>query len=324
MKRRAARPILTLGLAALVAIATFDAADARRGGSFGSRGMRTFDAPRATQTAPNQTAPVQRSMTVPNKAATPAQAPAANPAAPAPARRGMFGGMGGGLLAGLAAGGLLGFLLGNGFGGFNEGFMQTLMQVALIGGVIALLMMLFRRRAAPKPASAGYQREAAGAAPHPGFEMFGSSRPSPAPTPAPQGPAIEIGLVQSDRDAFERLLSEIQDAFGAEDYAALRERTTPEIMSYLSEELSQNATQGRRNAVSGTRLLQADIAEAWREGAVEYVTAAMRYESIDLMLDRQTGAVLEGDPDAPTQTTELWTFVRQDGASWKLSAIQDA
>jgi predicted lipid-binding transport protein (Tim44 family) len=95
-------------------------------------------------------------------------------------------------------------------------------------------------------------------------------------------------------------------------------------MSYLSEELSQNATQGRRNQVTGTRLLQADVGEAWREDGDDYATAALRYESIDVMTDRNSGAVLEGDPNTPTQTTELWTFTRQAGLPWKLSAIQEA
>jgi predicted lipid-binding transport protein (Tim44 family) len=94
-------------------------------------------------------------------------------------------------------------------------------------------------------------------------------------------------------------------------------------MSYLAEELSQNATHNRRNDVSRTRLLRSDVAEAWREGDKDYATVALNYESVDVMRDRQTGQVVEGDPDRPTQTTELWTFVRPDGGPWKLSAIQE-
>ena len=94
-------------------------------------------------------------------------------------------------------------------------------------------------------------------------------------------------------------------------------------MGYLAEELSDNATHGRRNEVSGTRLLQADVGEAWREGDTDYATAAMRYEGIDLMRDRTSGAVLSGDPNKPSQTTELWTFARHIGGPWKLSAIQE-
>ena len=95
-------------------------------------------------------------------------------------------------------------------------------------------------------------------------------------------------------------------------------------MSYLSEELSQNATQGRRNEVTDITLDQGDLAEAWREGDIDYATVAMRYTSRDIMRDRATGKVLSGDADAPSQTVELWTFVRNGGQAWKLSAIQDA
>ena len=117
---------------------------------------------------------------------------------------------------------------------------------------------------------------------------------------------------------------EIQEAFGREDYGTIREHSTPEIMSYLAEELSQNATRGVRNQVSDVQMLEGDVAEAWREGDAEYATAALRYSSRDWMVDRESGAVVEGDPNAVTETTELWTFVRQPGQAWKLSAIQEA
>ena len=137
------------------------------------------------------------------------------------------------------------------------------------------------------------------------------------------GPGWQIPITAQDQATFETLLKEIQDAFGREDYAALRERCTPEVMSYLSEELSQNATHGRRNEVTNTRLLRSEISEAWREGDADYATVALNYESADVMRDRQTGQVLQGDPSVPTVTTEVWTFVRHGGGVWKLSAIQE-
>lgn len=333
MTRQTTKLASVLGLSFILIAATAQPADARRGGSFGSRGMRTYSAPAPTRTAPQQTAPVQRSMTTPPaKGAAGSQAVAPNgasAAAGAPQRRGFLGGMGGGLLGGLVAGGLIGAMLGNGFGGLGAGLMNTLMQVALIGGGIFLLMMLFRRRQQPQAAFAGagpigFSRDATpfgGGNPNTGggfAAAFGGGAAAAAPD------VVEFQVTQTDRDAFERLLGEIQTAFGAEDYGALRSRTTPEVMSYLSEELSQNATQGRRNQVTGTRLLQADVGEAWRENGADFATAAMRYESIDVMTDRDTGAVVEGDPSTPTQTTELWTFTRQAGMPWKLSAIQEA
>ena len=329
MTRQTTKLASVLGLSVILIAATAQPADARRGGSFGSRGMRTYSAPAPTRTAPQQAAPVQRSMTTPTKGGSQAVAPNGAAAAAQPARRGFLGGMGGGLLGGLVAGGLIGALLGNGFGGLSAGMMNTLMQVALIGGGIFLLMMLFRRSQQPQAAFAGAAPAGVGsmgfgrdATPDRGhtsaFAGFGGGAAAAAPA------VTEFQVTQADRDAFERLLGEIQTAFGAEDYGALRSRTTPEVMSYLSEELSQNATQGRRNQVTGTRLLQADVGEAWREDGDDYATAALRYESIDVMTDRTTGAVLEGDPSTPTQTTELWTFTRQAGLPWNLSAIQEA
>ncbi len=129
-------------------------------------------------------------------------------------------------------------------------------------------------------------------------------------------------MQQADLDRFEHLLTEIQSAYGKEDYATLRRLTTPEAMSYLAEELGENATSGVRNSVSDVRLLQGDIAEAWREDNAEYATLAMRYSSIDAMVDRATGKLVDGDDRNPSETTELWTFVRKPGSDWMLSAIQ--
>ena len=95
-------------------------------------------------------------------------------------------------------------------------------------------------------------------------------------------------------------------------------------MSYLAEELGENATNGLKNEVRDVALLQGDLSEAWRENGMEYATVAMRYSSIDVMRDRDTGAVTKGDPDVATETVELWTFVRKPTQEWKLSAIQTA
>ncbi|RUT90824.1 TIM44-like domain-containing protein, partial [Mesorhizobium sp. M7A.T.Ca.US.000.02.2.1] len=109
-----------------------------------------------------------------------------------------------------------------------------------------------------------------------------------------------------------------------EDHAALRRAVTPEMVSYLSEELADNAQKGLRNEGTDISLLQADVAESWREADRDYATAALRYESRDVTRERATGKIVEGDEDHLTETTELWTFVRENGSNWKLSAIQQA
>jgi predicted lipid-binding transport protein (Tim44 family) len=92
------------------------------------------------------------------------------------------------------------------------------------------------------------------------------------------------------------------------------------MLSYFSEDLSENASRGLTNRVSDVRLLQGDLSEAWREGDVEYATVAMRFALTDSMVDRASGRVVEGG--SPSEVTELWTFVRARGAHWILSAIQ--
>ena len=322
-------------------------AEARRGGSFGSRGARTYSQPSQTSISPGYVGPVQRSMTAPSAGGF---TPGATTYAPTPSYGGGFQqpragfgrpGFGGGLLAGLATGGLLGAMMGHGFGGgwgggyggmgggAGLGFLSTLFQLGVIALLVWLAVRFFRRRNQPA-AAGGYasaydqgptydQGPAYGYAPAPG-SPWGAR---PATSYAPSSVPADIQVSRADEQAFERLLIEVQDAFGREDYGALRERTTPEVMSYLSEELSQNATSGRRNEVSHTRLLRSEISEAWREGDADYATVALNYESADVMRDRQTGQVLQGDPNVPTVTTELWTFVRHGGGVWKLSAIQE-
>ncbi|MGI2031268.1 Tim44 domain-containing protein [Rhizobium panacihumi] len=333
--------VAALGIA--VSLVAVDFAEARRGGSsFGSRGSRTYSAPATTNTAPGAATGINRSMT-PNtqqNAASPAGAAGAQ-AAQQQRRPGMFGGMAGGLLGGLALGGLFGMMMGNGFGGM-AGFLGMLLQIALIAGLAMLAFRFFARRQQPAGPAGGYgsQRNAhdtprggngSNGGQQPGFRIpsmgGGAAAGAAAATAAPRqaGPQTdEIGITDRDLNQFEKLLQDVQGAYGTEDYAKLRDLTTPEAMSYLAEELGENATAGVKNDVKDIQLLQGDLSEAWRENGQEYATVAMRYSSIDIMRDRNTGAVVEGDEHTPSETVELWTFVRKTAGEWKLSAIQGA
>ncbi|OJF98512.1 Tim44 domain-containing protein [Pararhizobium antarcticum] len=339
-----------LALAAVgltVMLTVVDVAEARRSGSgFGSRGTRTFQAPAVTRTAPNTATPIDRTMTQqPQGTQATGQQGLGQAARPGAQSRGMFGGFAGSMLGGLALGGLIGMMMGTGMGG-GLGFLGLLLQIALIGGAVMLAMRFFGRGRqtaaagyAPRNASgpaggaasplAGFgqgfgaqaNREASG----PGFSIpriGGGSRPEPVRQASDA--TDEIGVGADDLDTFETLLKKVQAAYAAEDYATLRALTTPEAMSYLAEELSDNATRGLKNEVRDVHLVQGDVSEAWREADAEYATVAMRYESIDVVRERATGRVVEGDPDQPSETVELWTFLRKNGAEWQVSAIQGA
>jgi predicted lipid-binding transport protein (Tim44 family) len=310
-----------LAVAAVTTMVVADA-DARPRGSMGSRGSKTFSAPPPTATAPNAASPVNRSMTQPGAATqTAARPPVQQPG-------GMFGGARG-ILGGLALGflgaGLFGMLFGGGFLSGLAGFASILgfiAQIALIAGAGYLLFRWWQRRQQPQQALAGMprdamnneqpmQRSALG-----GFGLGGGA--------AAAAPVVEPLEIQSeDFDTFERMLGEIQTAYGREDLAALRQHLTPEMLSYYAEELSENASRNVVNKISDVKLEQGDLAEAWSEGDKEYASVAMRYSLVDQYVDRTTGRAADGT-DQRQEATEVWTFTRAKGGNWLLSAIQQA
>jgi predicted lipid-binding transport protein (Tim44 family) len=290
-------------------VLVISSADARVGGgsSSGSRGSRTFSAPPSTSTAPGSAQPLNRTFTQPGSPGV---------GAPAPARGGFFNSPGRSMLGGLAAGflgaGLLGMLFGGGmFGGLGglSSIFGLILQIGLIVIVVRLAMSWWQRRNQTASAYAG----AAGPAAQSNFRTgrgFGVGSNS-----AP------LEILPADYEAFERLLGDIQDAWSNEDIARLHTLATPEMVSYFTGDLDANRARNVVNKVSATKLLQGDLAEAWREGDTDYASVAMRYSLIDKTVDRASGRLVEGS-EAPTEATEVWTFLRPRGGTWELSAIQ--
>ena len=299
--------VLSLALPLMLAISS---ADARVGGgmSSGSRGARTFSAPPSTSTAPSTAQPFNRTFTQPGSPGV---------GAPSAAGGGFFNRPGMGMLGGLAAGflgaGLLGMLFGGGmFGGLGglSSIFGLILQIGLIIIVVRLAMSWWQRRNAPASAYAG---AAAGPGAQSslrtgtGFGLGSGSAP--------------LEITPADYEAFERLLSEVQAAWSNEDVAKLHTLATPEMVSYFTKDLEENKARNDINKVSDVKLLQGDLAEAWREGDTDYASVAMRFSLVDKTTERTTGRLVAGS-EAPTEATEVWTFVRPRGASWELSAIQ--
>ncbi len=330
--RRSTSKMAAMAVAVTLALAPALAmAKPGSGSSSGSRGSKTNSAPPATQTAPGAAQPMQRTMT-PNapSAAQPGAAQAARPAAPAPQQGGFFGSMlGKGLMAGLLGAGLFGLLSGSGlFSGLGSltSFLGLILQIGLIFLVVRFAISYFARKREGQLAAATphgqapeqpMQREAFGG-------MFGGGSAAGAAA-APAAQLAELQISPEDFNGFERKLAEIQSAYGEENMDHLRRHVTPEMASYFSEDLADNARKGVLNKVSGAKLLQGDLSEAWRETDADFATVAMRFSVMDTMVDRTTGAYISGDRTEPSETTEIWTFTRRAGGGteeWKLSAIQ--
>jgi predicted lipid-binding transport protein (Tim44 family) len=299
--------VLSLALPLMLAASS---ADARIGGglSSGSRGTRSFSAPPSTSTAPNAAQPFNRTFSEPGSSGLGAST----------AGGGFFNRPGGGMLRGLAAGflgaGLLGMLFGGGmFGGLGglSSLFGLILQIGLIVIVVRLAMSWWQRRATPAYAD-GANRAPSGASTYrtgSGFGLGSGSAP--------------LEIVPADYEAFERLLSDIQAAWSNEDVAKLHTLATPEMVSYFTDDLQRNKARNVVNKVSATKLLQGDLAEAWREGESDYASVAMRFSMIDKTLDRVSGRLVEGS-EQPSEATEVWTFLRPRDANWELSAIQQA
>jgi predicted lipid-binding transport protein (Tim44 family) len=311
------RPFVALGavLAALVLIVSDLEARPSSGGSFGSRGSRTFSAPTTTPTAPNAAAPIQRTLTQPAAPST------ATGLAGQGAKPGFFNrpGLIGGLFAGFLGAGLLGMLFGNGLFGGLGGFASVLgliIQIALVVVVARLIWTWWQRRQGLATASGPALRVVPD-----NSRSYGATGPTGGSVPQSGNAGDAIKLGKGDFDDFERLLSEVSLAYGAEDDARLRTLATPEMAGYFSEQFANNVSRGVINKISGIKLLQGDLAEAWREGDSDYATVDMRYAITDTTVERAGGRVVEG-ADAPQEVTEVWTFLRPRGGGWTLSAIQ--
>jgi predicted lipid-binding transport protein (Tim44 family) len=189
-----------------------------------------------------------------------------------------------------------------------------ILQVGLVIIVVRLAMKWWQRRNSP---AAAYSTAAPAAAVGPGAQ-----------TSFRNGSGFGLGsgsapleIQPADYEAFERLLGEVQTAWSNEDVGKLHTLATPEMVSYFTKDLEENKARNDINKVSDVKLLQGDLAEAWREGETDYASVAMRFSLVDKTLERGTNRLVAGS-EQPTEVTEVWTFVRPRGSDWELSAIQ--
>ena len=315
---------LVKGLAMVAALALV-AGDvhARAGGSKsgGSRGSMSRSAPPTTDTAPRTAQPLPGTQM---PSAGMAGAGAAAAAAKAPSRFGS--GLMGGLAMGFLGAGLFGLLSGHGFMaglGSMMGFLGLLLQIVLVFFAVRFALNWFRNRNQPAAAgnAPGFDRSPVQPGVMAGAMGGGAAAAQAAPAPQP------LKLGEADFGAFERLLGEVQDCYSRADRNGMMLRATPEMVQFFGHEVDDLARRGLSNRVSNVKLLQGDLAEAWREPGAEYATVAMRFALSDVTVETATGRVVEGDANAIQEATEVWTFVRRPGESpegWRLSAIQQA
>ena len=134
-------------------------------------------------------------------------------------------------------------------------------------------------------------------------------------------------VTTADKAAFQQLLSDVHAAWSRQDLSGLRQYVTPDMLNYFSAALADLTSQDIQNHVEDVILLQAEVLEAWTEGATHYVSAGLRWSARDynLSLTKQRGEpgyVVKGSEETPTESREIWTFRRDPEEKWLLSAIQ--
>ncbi|HEX3972628.1 MAG TPA: TIM44-like domain-containing protein [Stellaceae bacterium] len=297
-------------------------AEARAGGSYrvgggssfssmGSRGSQTFNS--------NGAAPIQRSVT-----------PQTGPSAPYGTAPG-YGGYGYGhpFLTGLF-GGFFGSWIGSmlfphwGMGYGVGGMFGSVFTWLILLGVIWFVFRMFRGNRVGMPMSGGGMMGSGGLY----SNGYSGMSPMSAGYSAYSEPRLAtIGVAQSDYDEFEALLKGVQKAWSDGDLGALRPYTTPEMLSYFSEQLAENESQGVANKVDNVELIKGEVREAWDEGRMHYATALMHWRARDYTVRsggnaREGELIVGGDPQNPVEASEMWTFARSPGGRWLLSAVQ--
>lgn len=262
--------------------------------SMGSRGSRTFEN--------NGAAPITRSVTQ-----TPQSTGPLGGGAMAPAYGGSFF-QRHPFLTGLA-GGFIGSWLFHGLGGFGHA-LGSIFTLLIIGFAIWFVFRLISGRGFAFAGAGGIPRSMGAAA-----------------APASRYRGEDTTVDDSDLNAFQIIHAAVQEAWSRGDLGRMRQLMTPEMVSYFSEELTRNASQGMQNLVGDVRLLKGEITESWVESDLQYATAYMQWSAIDyaVRLGRSPGQpdyLVSGDPKTPTESEELWTFVRRRGGEWLLSAVQ--
>jgi predicted lipid-binding transport protein (Tim44 family) len=294
-------------------------------GSMGSRGSRTYDQ--------NGAKPIEQSVTPKPSAGTPPSASGspAPTAQTAPAMQPSFM-QRNPLLAGLAAGvagSWIGHML---FGATNSsaatttetgeaspasgGFGSTgiLLFLIVLGAGAFFYFMKVRR---PVPDFSGISRST----PASGSLLATSS------ATAVQTTAVVGEVTSADKTAFQQLLTDVQTAWSSQDLAGLRRSVTPEMLSYFSTALAEQASLDIANHVEDVVLQQAEVRETWIEDTTQYATIGLRWNARDYTVSLtkkrgEPGYLFEGNEETPAEASEVWTFVRFQNGKWLLSAIQ--
>jgi predicted lipid-binding transport protein (Tim44 family) len=295
---------------------------ARVGGgrTSGSRGTRSYSAPRSPSTMP--TTPSSPSRQV---------GPAPSAPMTSPQSGGFLRSVAGGLVGGMI-GGMLFRSLGFGSGTAGTGGGIGLFDIILIGLILYGIWWFIKkkRRAAEAPAGPTYYREA----------TLPETRPVPSYAPSrdqqPAGGDVESGLgyvrqmdpsfdEQQFRDQCMDNFFKVQGAWANRDMSTVRGLLTDEMHGMIQKDAEELKRSGKINRLDNIAVRTTDITEVWQESGRDFITVRFIANLLDYTVEESSGQVVSGSKTEPVKFEEYWTFTRPVGNHpWQLSAINQA
>lgn len=152
---------------------------------------------------------------------------------------------------------------------------------------------------------------------------------------APKGSPIAVGLekiadaepgfnprqfLEGAKSAYEAIVL----AFSQADRAALKSLLSDEVYEGFERVISEREKNGEKPETTFVAIAQPEITEAEVSGGVAQLTLRFNSKLIAATRDR-TGAIVDGDPEAVVDVTDVWTFARTLGSAdpnWRLVATE--
>jgi predicted lipid-binding transport protein (Tim44 family) len=292
---------------------------ARAGGgrSFGSRGSRSFMAPKSPSTT---------------------QASPSRQMSPAPASP-MMSPQGGGFMRSLA-GGLVGGMIGGmlfrslGFGG-GEGAAGSggigLFDMVLIGVILYGIWWYIskrRREAMATSGGASYREASAPGGQAPAYAPSFGQQPTEPDTDTGVGHIRQMDPAfdeQTFKDQCMDAFFKLQGAWANRELFPIRGMLTDEIYRILQEDADDLKRRKQINRLDNIAVRNVELSEVWQEAGNDFITVRFHANLLDYTMDETTGKVASGSKTDPVKFEEYWTFARPVGNNpWQLAAINQA
>ena len=200
-----------------------------------------------------------------------------------------------------------------------------LTRLASFGGLVALAVTWYRRRMPAQSAPGGVRERSS-----PGLSAWDDlESPRSDTEPAPLARADDLAAIADEQD-FADILLIVQAAWSEGDVMAMRAHITPDMADYFDRRLAQNTDNGIENRVVEVSNVRVERLADWEEEGLHYAKARMRWRALDYVIDMsklpdEPGYIIDGSPETPVDSEEVWIFVKSPDGAWVLCEVeQDA